>query len=701
MSFAKPVTGLMPPLLVLGLSAAALLFDPLGTVSSLRGKLFDIYETHAGAPADDRVELVTLDSGSLAHYGRWPWTDDGLSDLSHAFAASGAAVVVFTTPLDRPESNSFPAPLQAVPSVVPVLLGVGGLLPHPRATISFQGQKNPFGLVPSYSAGAGPTAAVAGAAKGLGAPNLIPEPDGVVRQMPLLFRLNGTLIPSLAAEGARLAHGDSGLTLVSDETDPFALHWGIAGIAALNLGPHLIPTGSDGRFWLDFSRAPEQISAASLLSRELAPGALKNRVLVLDTPGDTVTAPLGVESRGAMIAQGVQNLLAGTVLARPGFAVPVELWALILAGGATLMMMARWRSHWAGLFVTAIIAAGFYGSWFAFARAHWLLDAATPALGLVMIFATGAFMRLVEISKARAGLRLAFADSLPHASVEKIAHRPELLSIEGENRTVTYLVCGVRGLPELSASLRDRPKDFTHIMQQVMTPLMDQALAHGGTIDRLTADGFAAFWNAPLDDAEHALHACEAANSMTVMAARVNEQVAQERGLTGLAPLEIGVGVATGPVIAGGFGGAGRMGYSVNGGVVQLAGQIQALSPQYGPAVIVAEETQGAANRGFAFLEVDYIAAGTGDRPVRLYALLGSPVVRASPKFRALIAFHEHIFASLRSQQWSKARALIGQCRLLSGASQKLYELHLARIGYFESNPPGPHWDGAFRPILK
>ena len=84
-----------------------------------------------------------------------------------------------------------------------------------------------------------------------------------------------------------------------------------------------------------------------------------------------------------------------------------------------------------------------------------------------------------------------------------------------------------------------------------------------------------------------------------------------------------------------------------------------------------------------------------------LFALLGNPVVRASPKFRALIAFHEHIFASLHQQQWAKARALIAQCRRLSGASQKLYDLHLTRIGYFESNPPGPEWDGAFRPILK
>ena len=64
-------------------------------------------------------------------------------------------------------------------------------------------------------------------------------------------------------------------------------------------------------------------------------------------------------------------------------------------------------------------------------------------------------------------------------------------------------------------------------MQRALTPLIDQALAHGGTIDRLTADGFAAFWNAPLDDADHALHACEAANGMAIMSARVTEQLAQ------------------------------------------------------------------------------------------------------------------------------------------------------------------------------
>ena len=108
-----------------------------------------------------------------------------------------------------------------------------------------------------------------------------------------------------------------------------------------------------------------------------------------------------------------------------------------------------------------------------------------------------------------------------------------------------------------------------------------------------------------------------------------------------------------------------------------------------------------AMHAGFAFLEVDYIALGSHDEPVKLYAMLGNPVMRASPKFRALATFHDHIFQSLRAQQWQKSRELIEQCRRLSGASQKLYDLHLARIAYFEDNPPSQEWDGAFRPILK
>jgi adenylate cyclase len=278
-----------------------------------------------------------------------------------------------------------------------------------------------------------------------------------------------------------------------------------------------------------------------------------------------------------------------------------------------------------------------------------------------------------------------------------------LLKLDGETRTVTSLTCGVRRFAAITESFTDDPAGFTRLVNAAIAPLIEDAIGHGGMIARFDGEGFTACWNAPLDDPEHTIHACEAANRMTVTLAEVNEQLARERRLDGtpFQPVEIGIGISMGRAIASGFTAHGRTIYSVTGDSTVMSDRICNLSSQYGPAVIVSEDARKAAQRGFAFLEVDFIAAGPRDEPIKLYAMLGNPLVRASPKFRALETFHEHIFQSLRLQQWQKARNLIDQCRKLSGASQKIYDLHMARIAYFEANPPGADWDGAFRPILK
>jgi adenylate cyclase len=219
-------------------------------------------------------------------------------------------------------------------------------------------------------------------------------------------------------------------------------------------------------------------------------------------------------------------------------------------------------------------------------------------------------------------------------------------------------------------------------------------------VDRVAPGQLSGFFNAPLDDPDHAIHACECALKMVASLEKINRSLEQERRPDGttIGPIGIGIGVNTGPGVVGDFGTTARPEYTVAGRAATLAPEIEALSDRYGPAIIVGEATRKAAERNFAFLEVDLLP--TGMEPIKLYALLGNPLVRASPKFRALATFHDHIFQSYRAQQWSKARALIEQCRTLSGASQELYDLYLNRIAHFEANPPGPDWDGTFRPTV-
>lgn len=437
--------------------------------------------------------------------------------------------------------------------------------------------------------------------------------------------------------------------------------------------------------------------------------------MTVPKPIAMLTVSLAVLALGlAVLLHGPQDIFApdadltiamgADAAARPAWATIVEAGFAALGGVAVIYLLLRTRIRWAGLFVLAAMTAFILADLLLAREQQASLNVLAPGAVLMAVFAAGAGMRVLRVHKLKQELRLAFADSLPRAAIEKIARDPALLCLDGETRNVTYLVCGVRNLTELANCFRDKPKDFTELAERILTPLMAQILRHGGVIDRLTAEGFTAYWNAPLYDADHAAHACEAADGMMAVMMRANEDLTAQYRLGGganLPAIEIGVGIATGPAIAGGFSRHGRLSYGINGDAVRLAMRLQILSGNYGPSVIVAEETQAQAGRGFAFLEVDYIAQAEDDAPIRLYAMLDSKSARTTPKIRALSAFHEHIFRCLKAQQWDKARALVEQCSRLSGACHTLYQLYLARIRYFESHPPGPGWDGAFRPILK
>jgi adenylate cyclase len=730
-----PLVTLMLALLVLGTDAG-------GVATRLRGVLFDSYaaaqpRTYQDTSASGHsVKVLEADPSAIARFGAWPWPHATLAGMVEALKNRGAAIVVLVGTIDRPDPASArnltalvpPGPsydaarvaLEHLPSPDTALTGAfagvktvtgfhldGDEPPADvalKSQVVWNGARDPFPHVPATSRAAGSIEPIQRASAGIGALNLARDADGVVRRMPLVFRFGDKALPSLEAEVLRLAEDKPALTVKSDDGQS-GLFGGPPGVVAVETARGALATAPDGAIWMAFSgpNPARMISAAALMDGTLAPDAVRGAIVYIGAPDALVQTPLGPRSIAEVHAEAAEDLLTGTVLRRPPSAEQAELLCLVLFGVGCALMIARLGVRWAAGFVVVITIGVGTVSWRLYSGNLVLFDALGVAAGVWAVWATGAAARTVEILWVRSALKRAFTDVLPPRVIDQIARRPEPMKLDGESRTVTYLACGVRGFADLASSFRGDPAAFTRLIQRVLEPLINEALAHGGAIDKLTANGFTAFWNAPLDDPEHAVHACEAAMGMMEAIARTNEIITHERRIDGVAldPVEIGVGVSTGPAIAGGFRVHGRTTYSVNGDCAVVATEVQQLSAQYGPAVVVTEDTRKAAERGFAFLEVDYIEVENHDGPVKLYAMLGNPVMRASPKFRALATFHDHIFQSMRDQEWHKARALIAQCRTLSGASQKLYELHLARIAYFEANPPGPDWDGAFRAILQ
>jgi adenylate cyclase len=689
------------PALLLAAGMLVILTDEFGIQSRLSNRLFDAYQRHAARPFADLpgMQVRILELPSL--------DEDRLVELTRFLSAQGVRALVLTAPVETgaspqslaarlpPDSDVARAALARLPepghdlaaaipetkAVLPVMLGIAGRAPHLKARFIYRGTQNPFGRTPSFAAAAAPPSLLQTNAAGVAAPNLIADPDGVVRRMPVAFRMKNLLVPSLAAEALRLLNARADITVISDERNPLSFLSGI-GIAAMETANGALPTDGQGLARLHFAAdaSPRLLDPAVL---DIA--RLKDAIVVIGLRGDVVKTPLGPASLANVIGEAIEEFAGNSVLARPSWAPVAEALLLALLGAATIWLL-RYGPGWAAGLAMTGAAMLFLGSWYLYAAHNLLLDAATPALFLGLAFAAGAAAWLYRVHLARAGLRMAFADRLPRSVLETIARRPELLKPDGEWRTVTYMACALATEPGEDAM------GFTNRTQSILARLIDQVVAHGGTIERAGGDGFAAFWNAPLDDVEHEMHACEAANAM---AAAIAEAARYEP------PILISVGIATGPVVASGFGGHGHLTYGVQGDAVALAQKMRALTHIYRSAVIVSEPTRRLAERNFGFLEIDIIAGPANALPATLYALMGGVMVRSSPKFRALAVFHDHIFQAMRKQHWRVARDLIGQCRRLSGANQALYNLHLARIDYYEHNPPGEHWDGAFRPILE
>jgi len=219
-------------------------------------------------------------------------------------------------------------------AVLPVVLGEAGRTPRVKARFVYRGTSDPFGFAPRFTAASGPSALLEANATGLAAANLAPDSDGVVRRVPVAFRLGDGLVPGMAAEALRLLSGRADISVVSDERDPLSFLSGI-GIAGLDTGKGLIPTGKDGRAWLRYEADSRPLDASVL-------GALplKGAVVVIGLEGKVVQTPLGPDGTASVVAQSIENLLRNSVLIRPSWAKLAE--ALFLAGaGAAMIVLLR------------------------------------------------------------------------------------------------------------------------------------------------------------------------------------------------------------------------------------------------------------------------------------------------------------------------------------------------------------------------
>ena len=386
--------------------------------------------------ASTPVTIVEIDDKSLAALGRWPWPRTLLAQLVHtinAFSPGSIGVdIVMPEPdplsperalayanadaalLDRIASlPSNDAELASAFTVAPVVVAIAGAPEAPVQALRVvpilvrdaQGDtlaaeraiSNLMRLPTALSS----LATLNDAAHGWGLIS-VPDSRGTIRQAPLVVSVRGTLAPALALEMWRVALHESSLRLMTAD----------GMVRAVAVGNRSFATEDDGTVRLYFShhQPARFVSAVDVLQGSVGKERLGRTFVLIGVTalalGDVKWTPVGERMHGVeMHAQLLENLNDNDFLLRPRWAPTVEAAGLLLVGGLLIWMTPRWSVRYA-LIVAAGSVAVFLVSGYALFRVERLLvDAASPAAGLVLLFGTLLGLTLGDTARNRKALQ--------------------------------------------------------------------------------------------------------------------------------------------------------------------------------------------------------------------------------------------------------------------------------------------------------
>lgn len=703
-------------------------------VQFVRLKTFDYYQQlkprPIPKPEGKPVTIIDLDEASLAAIGQWPWPRRTLAQMVQNLMQMGAVLVAFDVVFAEPDrmnpsnvvnalvglDDETRAKLEKLPGgdavfgqVIKrsrVVLGQAGYWeeietkpgPPVRSSVAVlkQGKDvDPKRFLPEFRSLIRNVGEIEPVAAGRGIFSLVPERDGIVRRVPTLFVYKDNVYPSLSVEMLRVAFGRPTILVKANA----------AGVTEMAITKDVrIPTDENGRVFPYFSKSDKAkyVSAKDVLDGTADINKIKGKLTIVGTSAvgllDIRAVPTEPVIPGVEVhVQLIESALHKAYLSRPNYFKVAEM-AFLLAGGLLMVVLVPWvGAKWTALLLVLALGGSGGTSWYLFAEKRLLFDAFYAGVAIFLLYALLTYIGYIREEAQRRQVRSAFAHYLSPAMVEKLAEDPSKLKLGGETRNMTMLFCDVRGFTTISEMFD--AQGLTKLINKLLTPLTDAILQRTGTVDKYMGDCIMAFWNAPMDDPDHARHACEAALAMNQLMIPLNEKLAEEAKQEGRkhVPLKIGIGINSGDVVVGNMGSDQRFDYSVLGDNVNLASRLEGQCKTYGVDIVIGQNTEQKIN-GMAVLELDAIKVKGKTEAVHIFTVLGDEKVAASPEFLALKKNHEAMLKAYRAQDWETARAKIDACRVkLDGFNMaEYYRIYEERVAEYEANPPGPDWDGVY-----
>ena len=702
-------------------------------LNDLRNIAFDTYQRldPRKFTEESPIRIIGIDEQSLKAYGQWPWPRYRLAELTHKLREYGASAIVFDFIFAEPARENITEFLKNFPNIkirhdleqkisllpnadklladeftqAPIVLGVA---------LTKDGQNNfqqnyglitlgdsPLPFLIHFPAYIGPIPALAHSAKGQGFTNWVPDHDQIVRNIPLIMNINGSLIASLALESLRVAQNTQNYIIKSSNASSQTSFGQKTGINAIKVGDLEIKTGpsSEVRPHYSYSDDRRYVSAKDILENKINREVIDGRIIIIGAKatglGDSRATPLEPTIPGVEVhAQLLETLISTELLYRPDWAGGLEILISILAFIITMTLIFFGPSLLSAIFGPVIVLLLVFGSFYLFKNNQLLIDPVYPSFVVIGGYLFGTVTVWKIEASARNQIRQAFGKFVSPSVVEKIAENPELLVLGGETKDLTILFCDLRNFTSISENMN--AVDLTRFMNTYLTPMTDAILVNEGTVDKYMGDAILAFWNALIDVLDHTKKAVITALQMRKELKTLNNTQKELIGLS-TRPLQFGIGLDYGPCSVGNMGSAQRFDYSVLGDTVNFASRLDHASVYFFTDILASKNVKDLAP-DHIWLEIGFVQVVGKSEYQEVFALVEGDNNNLNEFQQKWIEQHNLMINYYKQKQFIDSLAIAIELKNYCNSEWKKFYANFEELFFELSNAELPHdWEPVWR----
>lgn len=605
------------------------------------------------------IALIEIDEYSLRnlqpYVGRWPWPRAIHAELLDYLARAPPKVIGYDVNFAEPDTRRGfdfgPAVITGEESdeaLIKSVKSAGNLILLTDATYrAAEGKSAPFADPGFTLCGPGiverlvvfpPFPALAATGSSLGHNLFEIDPDGILRHSVPFVRTGDRLLPSFglaaAVRAAGIRPGDVSLEgevlKVADRQMPLMWRhvrsqtgiesslWSLVNYRAPAFLSDLKTRPYASYSFFDLLNSEEQIRAN--VKPDVDPAVFRDTIVfvgvtasglfdVFQTPFASARMP-GIQIHAAV----ADDLLSNRFMKPSGNGVRV---ATVVASGLLVGFVSTLLPAWWATGATIVFIAAF--GWIAtqlFAGGYWLNLSQPVLASTAALFGGVAYQYFVEGREKRKMKRL-FGQYVSKDVYDQLVANPELARLGGHRRDMTVLFSDIRGFTTLSE--KGQPEDVVQTLNEYFTRMVHLVFLHKGTLDKFVGDMVMALFGAPLSDPRHADHAVEAALDMVAELGKLN----QKWQAAGRPELDIGIGINTGPMIAGNIGSEAIMSYTVIGDAVNLGSRLESLNKQYGTRIIISDATRQQLTGNYLFRPLGDVVVKGKTKAVAIFEVVG------------------------------------------------------------------------------